>query len=418
MGTDSSYYILTSDFATEQEKIIYDIYNRNLNEKKEKVVSASTLGKRKRNDSLAEKLTGVPKRRKEDAVSRFDIFACFAKLREACIHPLLSLITEKTHIKKTTRQELNMNDKQECMKVMQREWEELPPNKIEELYDTLMGKYVTTKMMMIRYYIKNFVKEGEKITIYSNFRDALTYYAKFLQEEMGLGCIVYSGEKSAKERKRLKKMFNTDPNCRVMLGNMKMCANGMNLQVANHALIVDPWWNPEVERQALNRIDRVNQTRHQNKVYLLIRGTVEENVHKVGTFKCQDIYMAMGKTAMKDRMMLLQGDGTGTDVEKRWNLTRIDDVPTADQVNARMPIPIVFEKGPWKLFVFSTDREAVIKGMEDSNYDYYTVKLENGKTINASNCMEIGGKFNRKSNREDKNRIESMFRVILSEIKT
>ena len=323
-----------------------------------------------------------------------------------------------------TGKDFDFEDKEQAIRLMTTEWPTFPAYEIEMLYNAFeQHKFVSTKMRMLRYYLENFVKPGEKFNIFSNFKDTLTILQLFLEEELGMKCVVMSGEKTQEERKALKYKFDTDDTIRGFVGNMKMCANGLNLQKANHTILFDTWWNPELERQALDRTDRIDQEKVQNKVYLLIRGTLEEKVHKVATLKCREIYLTMGKATMKDRMALLgcnnqieEGIDNDESSKTKWELmsNQLYSPPSGG-----LPEPIVFAKDPWKLFVFSNDKERVVKSMEDSNYDYYTIKLGNGKTFNAATYREEQklGQSKNKKNKGDKEKIESVFDVILCDIK-
>jgi SNF2 family DNA or RNA helicase len=53
---------------------------------------------------------------------------------------------------------------------------------------------------------------------------------------------------------------------------------GLNLTEANHVVLVDPWWNPAVEEQAIHRVYRLGQKRSVQVIRLVVRDTVEERV--------------------------------------------------------------------------------------------------------------------------------------------
>ena len=55
--------------------------------------------------------------------------------------------------------------------------------------------------------------------------------------------------------------FQNDDNCRVFLISLKKRAAGLNLTAADYVYIVDPWWNPAVEQQAIDRTHRIGQTK-------------------------------------------------------------------------------------------------------------------------------------------------------------
>jgi SNF2 family DNA or RNA helicase len=53
---------------------------------------------------------------------------------------------------------------------------------------------------------------------------------------------------------------------------------GLNLTVANHAFLVDPWWNPAVEEQAVERIHRIGQKKNVEVVRFICKETIEERI--------------------------------------------------------------------------------------------------------------------------------------------
>jgi len=408
LGTLSNYYVFTSDFVTEEERLIYQFYDDILKTFKKnlpQLVNKTTGSKIK----AAAQVAPVGK-----GNSRCDIFACFSKLREVCVHPLLALITRKREYKAQNKKDLDYKCKEVCVELLKKEWSTMDHETVEFLYDKFISEeFISTKMKMLEGYLKSFVKPDEKFIIYSNFSDTLTIYSEFIEKHLGMKCVIMSGGKTQQERVEILNAFDKDDSIRGMVANMKMCANGLNLQRANHAIIVDTWWNPEIERQALNRIDRITQTRIQNKVYLIIRGTLEEKVHKVATLKCQDIFLTMGKTTMKDRMALLGCSDQEKEEERarKWNLSSEEVPPALSSRN--LPVPVVFAKDPWKLFVFSHDRNRVVRSMEESNYDYYTIKLGDGRTFNASNYMDLSDSRSRKSKGKKTAGVESVLDVIL-----
>ena len=69
----------------------------------------------------------------------------------------------------------------------------------------------------------------------------------------------YDGSMTAKARNEAIMTFQDDANCRVMLISLKAGNSGLNLTVANHVLLLDPFWNPFVEYQAADRCHRIGQ---------------------------------------------------------------------------------------------------------------------------------------------------------------
>ncbi len=72
--------------------------------------------------------------------------------------------------------------------------------------------------------------------------------------------------------------FQNDPDCRLFLISLKAGGLGLNLTAADYVFLLDPWWNPAVEAQAVDRAHRIGQTRQVFAYRLIARDTVEEKV--------------------------------------------------------------------------------------------------------------------------------------------
>ena len=72
--------------------------------------------------------------------------------------------------------------------------------------------------------------------------------------------------------------FQNDPDCRVFLISLKAGGLGLNLTAADYVFLLDPWWNPAVEAQAIDRAHRIGQTRHVFAYRLIAADTVEEKI--------------------------------------------------------------------------------------------------------------------------------------------
>ena len=72
--------------------------------------------------------------------------------------------------------------------------------------------------------------------------------------------------------------FQNDPDCGLFLISLKAGGLGLNLTAAEYVFLLDPWWNPAVEAQAVDRAHRIGQTRPVFAYRLIARDTVEEKV--------------------------------------------------------------------------------------------------------------------------------------------
>nr|XP_018622967.1 DNA repair protein RAD16-like [Nicotiana tomentosiformis] len=83
---------------------------------------------------------------------------------------------------------------------------------------------------------------------------------------------------SMAERHVVVTTFTADPECRILLKSLKDGGVAINLTVASHVFLMDPWWNPAVERQAQDRIHRVGQHKPVRIVRFVIEDTIEETM--------------------------------------------------------------------------------------------------------------------------------------------
>jgi DNA repair protein RAD16 len=72
--------------------------------------------------------------------------------------------------------------------------------------------------------------------------------------------------------------FNTDPDCCVFLISLKAGGLALNLTVAQNCFLMDPWWNPAAEFQAIDRIYRLGQYKSIHVVRIILSNTIEERV--------------------------------------------------------------------------------------------------------------------------------------------
>jgi len=117
-----------------------------------------------------------------------------------------------------------------------------------------------------------------KCLVYSCY----TKYLDVVQAALGgagHACARLDGGMRMRERERQMAAFHTD-GVRVLLMSLK-CGVGLNLTAATTVVLCEPWWNPFVEEQAIDRIHRIGQTRPTRVIRLAVPGTVEEQILKL-----------------------------------------------------------------------------------------------------------------------------------------
>ncbi len=116
---------------------------------------------------------------------------------------------------------------------------------------------------------------GHKILIFSQFLKMLDLIRRNL-EKLGIAYEYLDG--SVEDRASRVDRFQTDARCRVFLVSLKAGGVGLNLTEADYVYIVDPWWNPAVEQQAIDRAHRIGQTRNVFAYRMICKDTVEEKI--------------------------------------------------------------------------------------------------------------------------------------------
>jgi superfamily II DNA or RNA helicase len=124
-------------------------------------------------------------------------------------------------------------------------------------------------------HLQELVAEGHKALVFSQFTSMLSIVRNHLDNE-GIDYEYLDGK--TRDRKGHVTRFQEDENCRVFLISLKAGGLGLNLTAADYVFLLDPWWNPAVEAQAIDRAHRVGQTRTVFAYRLICRNTVEEKI--------------------------------------------------------------------------------------------------------------------------------------------
>ena len=116
-----------------------------------------------------------------------------------------------------------------------------------------------------------------KILVFSQFVKMLA----LIKDELAKLNIEYEyldGQSSSKQREQSVNNFQDNENLRVFLISLKAGGTGLNLTAADYVYIVDPWWNPAVENQAIDRCHRIGQDKKVFAYRMICKNTVEEKI--------------------------------------------------------------------------------------------------------------------------------------------
>ncbi|KAF9437261.1 hypothetical protein BGZ76_001426 [Entomortierella beljakovae] len=125
--------------------------------------------------------------------------------------------------------------------------------------------------------VRSVIAKGEKIIVFSQFSSLLNIIERPLKDE-GIRFLRYDGTMRPEKRDEAVRTMTNDPTYPLMLISLKCGSLGLNLVSANHVVLMDPWWNPSLENQAIDRVHRIGQTRNVSVHRLCIPNTVEDRI--------------------------------------------------------------------------------------------------------------------------------------------
>jgi non-specific serine/threonine protein kinase len=169
-----------------------------------------------------------------------------------------------------------------------------------EIRDVLCEKIIKVQSIIQQ------VPNNEKIVIFSQWKTMLDILSEFID----IPYVIYHGGMNMKEKNETLEKFKTCPDTRILLITLKCGGCGLNLNVANHAIIVEPYYNHSEERQAIDRIYRIGQTKKVFINKLCISNSVENWMRQLQS----------SKLCLSG--MILQNKGTSDDIEKNLMRTK------------------------------------------------------------------------------------------------
>jgi superfamily II DNA or RNA helicase len=136
------------------------------------------------------------------------------------------------------------------------------------------------------------ISEGQKVLVFSQFVQMLHLLEKECQTRQ-IKTHILTGQ--TKDRQQVVNLFQNDTGAGVFLLSLRAAGTGLNLTNASYVVLYDPWWNPAVEAQAIDRSHRIGQTQTVNAYRLIAPGTVEEKIWELQQSKAQTIADVLGE---------------------------------------------------------------------------------------------------------------------------
>ena len=118
---------------------------------------------------------------------------------------------------------------------------------------------------------------NHKALVFSQFLGMLALIKEKLKE-LEVDYEYFDGSTSAIDREKAIQRFQNEDTCRVFLISLKAGGVGLNLTAADYVYIVDPWWNPAVEQQAIDRTHRIGQTKNIFAYRMICKDTIEDKI--------------------------------------------------------------------------------------------------------------------------------------------
>ncbi len=176
------------------------------------------------------------------------------------------------------------------------------------LVDPARKAGTSAKLETLLLQLSDILEEGHKALVFSQFTSLLAIVRDRL-DRMKVPYEYLDGK--TRDRQQRVERFQNDEKCRLFLVSLKAGGVGLNLTAAEYVFLLDPWWNPAVEAQAIDRTHRIGQTRGVFAYRLIARDTVEEKILQLQQTKrdlAESIIMAdesLIRTLTRDDLAML-----------------------------------------------------------------------------------------------------------------
>ena len=144
------------------------------------------------------------------------------------------------------------------------------PKMIDESYKGESGK-----LKEISYMLENAINKNHKILVFSQFVKHLSIITSYLKEKNIDYCYL---DGSTKDREAQVNRFQNEESVKVFLISLKAGGLGLNLTKAEYVFLLDPWWNPAIEAQAIDRAHRIGQKNTVFTYRFITKNSVEEKI--------------------------------------------------------------------------------------------------------------------------------------------
>ena len=155
-----------------------------------------------------------------------------------------------------------------------------------ELLEGIQEKVVSPKVEMLMDRLDELLGSGHSVLVFSQFTSMLKLIKAELEKAQISHCMI-TGEVAVEKRAQIVQEFVEDENPSVFLLSLKAAGTGLTLTKADYVFLFDPWWNPAVENQAIDRTHRIGQDKPVFAYRLIVKDSIEEKVLQIVEAKRQ-----------------------------------------------------------------------------------------------------------------------------------
>ncbi len=202
----------------------------------------------------------------EDPKSKLLVIQALTRLRQIALHPAL--------VTGDWLSENRLLDSQTDQPITNFPINNQPISQPSGKFDDVLAQWETIR------------RSGHKVLIFSFFEKYLRMFREVFEREK-VPFAWLTGDTPNEERGREVARFQTDPTVQAFLMTTKAGGLGLNLQAADYVFLLDPWWNPAVESQAIARAHRIGLNHPVTAVRFIAVGTIEEKIREMQARKAK-----------------------------------------------------------------------------------------------------------------------------------
>jgi SNF2 family DNA or RNA helicase len=189
----------------------------------------------------------------------------------------------------------------------------------------------STKINALVNFLKYEVKETTKSVVFSQWTSMLDL-VEIALERNGIRFVRLDGRMQRKDREIAVENFKTDKGVSVCLISLKVGGIGLNLVWATHVFLLDPWWNPAIEQQAIDRVHRIGQEEEVHVIRFVVKNSVEERIMALQKSKTKIASDALD-FSNRDEENDAENEAEVEDDEDDFEAVGLDDEGEGDMLN-------------------------------------------------------------------------------------